>query len=355
MSDNDDQVPLLAANADSSSDSSSDNNELIVGNVGNRNVNQNRANDRQNPMIPQDNDAIHVAWRNFVRLSRKESALWKKSGAVRVLAYYFFITLIVSAVAISVDRDRDCSLPVFEWLSIHAFVLLLRVILALLLFKMGRMASQERSERYFPYVSVGSRISDLMVLITTGVGLSFVLSTATGDCPSTTPYTYRALAVLVTLESIVAVLSLLSCCCVVAGGWARGMRLLAHPGLNNNVNQAGVRPSNQGATTIEIETLPVRRVKQKPENNIEISTSSSSNSEDASCAICLCEFETGELVRVLPCQHFFHRDCVDPWLLRNKTCALCKLSIDEPMPTFANRDDLLAETSSTDEEGVVAI
>ena len=77
MSDNDDQVPLLAANADSSSDSSSDNNELIVGNVGNRNVNQNRANDRQNPMIPQDNDAIHVAWRNFVRLSRKESALWK--------------------------------------------------------------------------------------------------------------------------------------------------------------------------------------------------------------------------------------------------------------------------------------
>ena len=24
-----------------------------------------------------------------------------------------------SAVAISVDRDRDCSLPVFEWLSIH--------------------------------------------------------------------------------------------------------------------------------------------------------------------------------------------------------------------------------------------
>ncbi|KAK2553714.1 E3 ubiquitin-protein ligase ZNRF3 [Acropora cervicornis] len=34
-------------------------------------------------------------------------------------------------------------------------------------------------------------------------------------------------------------------------------------------------------------------------------------------------------VRIVPCQHEFHKECVDPWLLSNYTCPLCMLNIVE--------------------------
>lgn len=50
--------------------------------------------------------------------------------------------------------------------------------------------------------------------------------------------------------------------------------------------------------------------------------------EDASCVICLSEYEPDEVVRFLPCKHHFHKDCVDVWLRLDKACCLCKQDID---------------------------
>jgi hypothetical protein len=40
--------------------------------------------------------------------------------------------------------------------------------------------------------------------------------------------------------------------------------------------------------------------------------------QQAECAICLSEFIKGDRVRILPCQHMFHLDEVDEWLIQRK-------------------------------------
>ncbi|CAH7666441.1 expressed protein [Phakopsora pachyrhizi] len=45
------------------------------------------------------------------------------------------------------------------------------------------------------------------------------------------------------------------------------------------------------------------------------------------CPICVCDFEDGDDIRVLPCdaRHQFHKECVDPWLLNeSRLCPLCR-------------------------------
>ncbi|KIW08519.1 uncharacterized protein PV09_01409 [Verruconis gallopava] len=61
----------------------------------------------------------------------------------------------------------------------------------------------------------------------------------------------------------------------------------------------------------------------------EESVSEPANDEDApTCSICTDEFERGQDVRVLPCEHQFHPACIDPWLLNvSGTCPLCRIDL----------------------------
>jgi len=49
--------------------------------------------------------------------------------------------------------------------------------------------------------------------------------------------------------------------------------------------------------------------------------------ENKTCAVCQCDFEDNDDVRMLPCMHMFHADCVDRWLKDNRTCPICKKDI----------------------------
>ncbi|KAI4718280.1 hypothetical protein E4T48_05521 [Aureobasidium sp. EXF-10727] len=52
------------------------------------------------------------------------------------------------------------------------------------------------------------------------------------------------------------------------------------------------------------------------------------SSEALGCSICTDDFETGQDLRVLPCDHKFHPACIDPWLLNvSSTCPLCRIDL----------------------------
>ncbi|XP_029463437.1 E3 ubiquitin-protein ligase RNF128 isoform X3 [Rhinatrema bivittatum] len=46
-----------------------------------------------------------------------------------------------------------------------------------------------------------------------------------------------------------------------------------------------------------------------------------------SCAVCIDAYKPNDVVRVLTCNHFFHKTCIDPWLLEHRTCPMCKCDI----------------------------
>lgn len=47
-----------------------------------------------------------------------------------------------------------------------------------------------------------------------------------------------------------------------------------------------------------------------------------------SCAICLDDLKTGQMVKALACSHKFHEKCINNWLKQKLLCPLCKEKID---------------------------
>mmetsp|Transcript_71453 Transcript_71453/g.220914 ORF Transcript_71453/g.220914 Transcript_71453/m.220914 type:complete len:586 (+) Transcript_71453:170-1927(+) len=67
----------------------------------------------------------------------------------------------------------------------------------------------------------------------------------------------------------------------------------------------------------------------------EISSEPAANNEGDSqstptCSVCLHELVAGEEVRGLPCEHVFHRCCIDAWFGRSNKCPLCRSLVMAP-------------------------
>lgn len=57
-------------------------------------------------------------------------------------------------------------------------------------------------------------------------------------------------------------------------------------------------------------------------------TNAAAEGDTQGCSICTEDFERGQDQRVLPCDHRFHPECIDPWLLNvSGTCPLCRVDL----------------------------
>ena len=73
---------------------------------------------------------------------------------------------------------------------------------------------------------------------------------------------------------------------------------------------------NLGASVAEIGRLPTHVVQEAiPDDRIY---------DDDKCSVCLSTFERGDVKKILPCLHHFHKECIDKWLGECATCPICK-------------------------------
>lgn len=96
-------------------------------------------------------------------------------------------------------------------------------------------------------------------------------------------------------------------------------------GLDNIITQLLNQLENTGpppADKVKIDSVPIHRTTQKDVD------------EKAECAVCRSEYGIGEETKRLPCTHFFHASCLDPWLVLHDSCPICRCNLDGQRPNL---------------------
>ena len=94
----------------------------------------------------------------------------------------------------------------------------------------------------------------------------------------------------------------------------------------------GIRHTEGLARMIRVHKLTAEQIRTLDEEEFSANESEEEGGGGNSCCCCICleEFEDREKVRVLPCGHKFHEDCLTPWLTeRDASCPLCKMDVLE--------------------------
>jgi len=242
----------------------------------------------------------------------RRSGIWRKFN-FGVVCYFIPLTVALLTV-LFVDWKKECDKPLKLWAV--AQVCLQAVALALntiIIFKLPHEEAplefqQQRMRRLF-WIFICNRV--VLALWAGWFILGIIWSfqaLSVNTCPTTSPFLFRMCFSIVVMELILIGVMILFFCC---GCLMAGLRIFVYiPGDSSSFR-------SRGATESMIRRLKCKKYKE-----------GMIPKEDSSCAICLSEYEGGEVIRFLPCEHHFHAGCVDQWLLRNKTCPFCKQEID---------------------------
>mmetsp|Transcript_21538 Transcript_21538/g.38966 ORF Transcript_21538/g.38966 Transcript_21538/m.38966 type:complete len:932 (-) Transcript_21538:1447-4242(-) len=145
---------------------------------------------------------------------------------------------------------------------------------------------------------------------------------------------------------------------------------------NNNGSGGGFLGTRRGLSRATIDALPVKTYTTSSSTSDDSTTLTSESSfsdetiqthegsglgrekedgdalhteENECCPICLVEYENGDELRCLPCNHGFHTECLDPWLQNNRSCPACRHALsDSFLPSNNDEQEPVANAFTPD-------
>ncbi|XP_061344689.1 probable E3 ubiquitin-protein ligase RHC1A [Gastrolobium bilobum] len=89
------------------------------------------------------------------------------------------------------------------------------------------------------------------------------------------------------------------------------------PGLEELIDQLTMndRHGPPPATRSSIDAMPTIQITQAHLRS------------DSHCPVCKERFELGSEAREMPCNHFYHSDCIVPWLVQHNSCPVCRVEL----------------------------
>ncbi|CAD8153982.1 unnamed protein product [Paramecium pentaurelia] len=94
--------------------------------------------------------------------------------------------------------------------------------------------------------------------------------------------------------------------------------------LNEN-QQLLLSLRNNQTSEEQINQLPIRQI------SMEFINQHQNDDNHIKCMICLEDYQENQIVRTMPCWHYFHQECIDKWLHKSTLCPICKTEVDSDL------------------------
>ncbi|XP_068595037.1 uncharacterized protein si:ch211-59o9.10 [Brachionichthys hirsutus] len=103
----------------------------------------------------------------------------------------------------------------------------------------------------------------------------------------------------------------------------RSRRRNASPGFSEGNDYEALLEFEERQGAVFSRKLSRREIQRFPTKTF----TSSVGAGNTQCQICFCDYTDGEKLRMLPCFHDYHIQCIDRWLKDNATCPICRANL----------------------------
>jgi hypothetical protein len=94
---------------------------------------------------------------------------------------------------------------------------------------------------------------------------------------------------------------------------------------NTLFDNTSLNNTKKKITKKNLDNLYTTIMRRKIRNDIDIS-------KNSLCHICVKNFDEG-ICSLLPCDHGFHRKCINVWLKETQCCPICEYKLNDDIPT----------------------